>query len=450
MTNNQLQKRSASDFVFIGLALFAMFFGAGNLIFPPDIGVRTGPDWFIGFLCFFIADAGLAILGMIAMVKAKGKIENVTGTIGAFPAMLLNTAVILCIGPGIAIPRTAATTFELGIMPIFKLGGDTKLILGIFSVVFFLIVCALTIKPSKVVDIVGKVLTPILVVALLVMIVVGFVSPKGEIQPAIAGTSTVQFGILNGYQTMDGMASLFFAIIVITAIFAKGYRGEKESTSMTIKASGVAGILLFVVYGGLAFLGATTGTLWRDGVAAGEVKQAGLLINITNTLLGNAGVIILGVVVALACLTTAIGLTSATAEYFSNLSKGKLKYSHLVILVCVLSAFLCNLGLSQIISVAVPVLLLVYPLIVLLMIASLFRNILNKKNAYRLGALVALVVSAITVLVDVFGQTSLNWIHKLPLDEYGFNWLVPTLIALAIGMIIPGSKIEPLKSGIEE
>ena len=454
--SNNLQKRSASDFVFIGLALVAMFFGAGNLIFPPDIGVRSGPDWFIGFLCFFIADAGLAVIGMLSMVKANGRIENVTGVIGKTPSTILATAVILCIGPGIAIPRTATVTYGLGLAPVFNIAADNKWALPVFSVVFFLIVLALTIKPTRVVDIVGKVLTPVLVVALLIMIVIGFVSPKGSISDPLPGTQTVQYGILNGYQTMDGMASLFFAIIVISAVYAKGYTSRKDSTSMTIKASVVAGILLFIVYGGLAYLGATTGTLWKSlvgiPVKSGGVDQAGLVINITNALMGKAGVVILGIVVALACLTTAIGLTSATAEYFHKLSKGKLKYSHMVIAVCVFSAFICNLGLATILKIAVPILLLVYPIVVLLLVVTLFRRFINKQWAYKLAAIAALIVSAITVLGDTFDslKESFAFIHKLPLDAYGFNWLIPTLIALVIGMIIPGPKLnEMLPAEIE-
>ena len=454
--SNNLQKRSASDFVFIGLALFAMFFGAGNLIFPPAIGVRSGPDWFIGFLCFFIADAGLAVIGMLSMVKANGRIENVTGVIGKTPSTILATAVILCIGPGIAIPRTATVTYGLGLAPVFNIAADNKWALPVFSVVFFLIVLALTIKPTRVVDIVGKVLTPVLVVALLIMIVIGFVSPKGSISDPLPGTQTVQYGILNGYQTMDGMASLFFAIIVISAVYAKGYTSRKDSTSMTIKASVVAGILLFIVYGGLAYLGATTGTLWKSlvgiPVKSGGVDQAGLVINITNALMGKAGVVILGIVVALACLTTAIGLTSATAEYFHKLSKGKLKYSHMVIAVCVFSAFICNLGLATILKIAVPILLLVYPIVVLLLVVTLFRRFINKQWAYKLAAIAALIVSAITVLGDTFDslKESFAFIHKLPLDAYGFNWLIPTLIALVIGMIIPGPKLnEMLPAEIE-
>lgn len=443
MEDKTLQKKGGKiEFLFIGLALFAMFFGAGNLIFPPDIGVRTGADWFIGFLAFLIADGGLAVLGVFAMLKADGDISKVTGVLGEKAGLILNSAIILCIGPGLAIPRTAATTFELGVAPITGIESTAKLPLAVFSVVFFAIVLVLTIRPSAVVDIIGKVLTPVLVVAILVMIVVGFINPLNGIVeiPAEHQLEVVKYGINNGYQTMDAMAALFFGIIIINSVKSKGFEGEKAVAGETIKAAVVALILLFVVYGGLAFLGATSGSTWMADVHAGNINQAGLVIAITQGLLGRGGVILLGVVVALACLTTAIALTSSAAEFFSGVTR--FSYETLVVVVCVFSAVVCNLGLSTIISVAAPVLTLVYPLVVLLIFTTILRKVINKKNAPMFGCIVALVISACTVLHDNFGVTACAFAHSLPLDSYGFNWLLPTLVALVIGMIVPGKKIE--------
>lgn len=441
MTDKNLQKKGGLDFLFIGLALFAMFFGAGNLIFPPDIGVRTGEAWFTGFLSFLIADGGLAVLGVLAVLKADGSIDKVTGVLGSKAGTLLNAAIILCIGPCLAIPRTAATTFELGVSPILGIESTAKLPLAIFSVVFFAIVLVLTIKPSAVVDIIGKVLTPVLVVAILVMIVVGFINPlQGIVDiPAEHQLEVVKYGINNGYQTMDAMAAIFFGIIIINSVKSKGYEGA-EVGKETIKASVVALILLFVVYGGLAFLGATSGSKWMDDVLAGNLNQAGIVINITQGLLGKAGVILLGVVVALACLTTAIALTSSAAEFFSGITR--FSYETLVVVVCVFSAVVCNLGLSTIISVAAPILTLVYPLVVLLIFTTLLKKVVNKANGPIFGCIVALVISACTVLHDTFGVSACAFAHSLPLDSIGFNWLLPTLVALVIGMIVPGKKIE--------
>ncbi len=450
------KKKGGTDFVFVGLALFAMFFGAGNLIFPPELGVKSGPLWFVGFLCFLLADAGLAVLGVIAMAKVDGDINNVTGTMGKKAGIILNTVVILCIGPGVAIPRTATVSYGLGAAPVFGLAAD-GLPLAVYSVVFFVIVLALTIKPSKVVDIIGKFLTPFLVVALLVLIVIGFVKPGSDIQAAIAGfdaAGTVKYGISQGYQTMDGMAALFFGIIIINSVRANGHTEKSDTTREVLKSSVIAGVLLFIVYGGLAYLGATTGQLWKADVAAEAVDQAGLVSHIIDHLMGYPGTVILGISVLLACLTTAIGLTSSAADYFSGFAKDETKrekvYQIVCVVVCVVSALLANLGLAAILSIAAPILGLVYPVVVFLMIAALFRKYLKKKAAYQLGAIGAFVTSLLSVLAadngGFFGLKveAFNFIKSLPLDSYGFNWVVPTLVLMIIGCLVPSKEIEQL------
>ena len=449
-------QKNSKGFIVVGLALFAMFFGAGNLIFPPELGVKAGPMWFVGFACFLLADAGLAVLGVIAMGKVDGDINNITGPIGKKAAIILNTVVILCIGPGVAIPRTATVSYGLGVAPIFGLE-PTGLPLAIYTVVFFLIVLALTIKPSKVVDIVGKFLTPFLVVALLVLIIIGFVNPGGHVSAPIDGynaAEVVKYGISQGYQTMDGMASLFFGIIVIMSIRNNGYTDKNEITKEVLKSSVIAGVLLFIVYGGLAFLGATTGTIWKADVAAGAIDQAGLVSNIIDNLMGFPGTVILGLSVLLACLTTAIGLTSSAADYFSDFvapEKKEKVYQMICVIVCVVSGLLANLGLAQILAIAAPILGLVYPLVIFLLIASLFRKWLRKRMAYVLGSIGAFITSLLTVLSAANGGffgikvAAFDFINSLPLASFGFNWVVPTLVLMIIGCFVGKEEIEQIK-----
>ena len=452
---NKTGNKSGKEFIFVGLALFAMFFGAGNLIFPPELGVKAGPLWWLGFICFMLADAGLATLGVIAMGLVDGDINNVTGPIGKKASVILNTVVIICIGPGVAIPRTATVSYGLGAAPVFGLAPD-GLPLAIYSAIFFIIVLALTIKPSKVVDIVGKVLTPVLVVVLLVMIIIGFVHPGGSIQAPIDGydaAETVRYGISQGYQTMDGMASLFFGIIIIMAVRGNGYTERSETTTQVLKASIVSGVLLFIVYGGLAYLGATTGTLWKADVANGAIDQANLVSNIVNQLMGYPGTCLLGIAILLACLTTSIGLTSSAADYFSDFvaeEKKEKVYKATCIIVCVVSFLLSNLGLAHILAIAAPILSLVYPLVIFLLIASLFRKWLRKKMAYRLGAIAAFVVSILTVFSAANGGffgvkvAAFDFINSLPLAPYGFNWVIPTIIFMVIGCLLPSEEIDKL------
>ena len=429
-----LTGKDKKDFLFIGFALFAMFFGAGNLIFPPQLGVLSGTEWFSGFFSFFIMDAGLATLGVFAMMKHEGNIELITSNIGKIPGKILAVVVMLCIGPCIAIPRTGTVTFSLGLVPITGIDAESTLSMAIFSIVFFAIVFVLSIKPSKVVDIIGKILTPVLLIFLVILIIKGIVSPAGTVSDVIS-TTPIKEGVYQGYQTMDAMASLLFAGIIIMSVYDKGYKKGVSANREVALSSVVSCVLLFVVYGGLTYLGATTGSAWVDEVNAGTIDQAALLVNIVDALMGKAGIVFVGIVVLFACLTTAIGLTTSISEYFSEMNGNKIEYKTFALGICIISALLCNIGLNEIINMAAPILSLVYPLVIVLMILGLFKEQLKTRMTHFAGGILAFVISAITVLVDTFEVSSLDWIHTLPLDEYGFNWLVPSLAAIVIALV---------------
>lgn len=417
-------KKTNKDFFVIGFALFAMFFGAGSLIFPPYLGMGAGKEWFLGFMCFFIADIGLAFVTIVAMINGDGSISGVTGIIGKIPSLIMNTAVVLCIGPMLAIPRTAATTYEMTIFPIIP---NANLI--IFSVIFFLLVILLTIRPSRVVDIVGKFLTPLMVITLIILIGAGIIWPLGEIgQPVIE--STVKEGILNGYQAMDVLGALGFAIIIISSVHEHGYTERKERILISAKSCILAGIMLFLVYSGLTYLGATVSQLYNIS----EVNQASLIVDITKDLLGFPGVIILGIVVGLACLTTAIGLTSASAAYFEKISNGKISYKTVVIIIGLFSMVVSNFGLSAIISIATPILSLVYPVVVVLIILSFMKQKLLNPNIYKGASLFALIISLLTLL-DGYG-IPFSFIQKLPFSSVGLNWIIPAIIGGILGSLL--------------
>ena len=434
-------KQNIGVYFIVGLALFSMLFGSGNLIFPPEIGITGGTEWFKGYIAYFLADAGLGICSVFAMLKVDGDLNRLTGTIGAKGSIIINTVCIICIGPLLAIPRNAAVTYEMGISPLFGFDPESRIIRLVFSIIFFGIVLLLTIRPSKVVDILGKYLTPILVAAIAALIIIGIVSPAA---PAGAPVSEnpIKDGIFNGYQTLDLMAAIYFSIIIIQSIRSRNPQNKLEEQKFTAGAALIAGALLCFVYGGMAYLGATTGSQWLDQFTSGEINQAGLVVNITGALMGKFGVVVLSVIVSLACLTTAIGLTSAAGEYFSRISPSR-SYGFMVVLICIVSAVLCNFGLSAIISIAAPILMLFYPPVMFLTLTCLGRSIFRKKRFYQFGVIICFVISLFTVLTDTFGVTALSWIHTaLPLDAFGFNWVIPTAIAAAIGHFVPGPEIE--------
>lgn len=417
--------KTNKDIVIVGFALFAMFFGAGNLIFPPFLGVISGESWLTGFGGFLLADVGLALLAVAAAAKCNGEVSRVLGRAGKNLAIVLGSAIMICLGPLLAIPRTAATTFEMGISPLAS--GFNPIL---FSVLFFAITFILTIKPSKVVDIIGQFLTPALLVALGVLIIKGIVTPLGDINPTPMINDIFAEGVKQGYQTMDALGAVALSTVIITSLANKGYNDESQKVKLTMKAGIVAAIGLCLVYGGLTYLGATVSQVYGK-----DVVQTKLIVEITASLLGHPGKIILALIVGLACLTTAIGLTSATAQFFSKITNGKLKYEIIVTAVCIFSAIVSNFGVSTIIKFSAPILDMIYPATVVLVIMTLFGNKIKNDNAFKGAAYMALLVSVLTVANNL--GISIPMITKLPFAQLGFNWIVPVLIGGVIGSFIP-------------
>ena len=410
----QKSNNTVRDIIVVGFALFSMFFGAGNVVFPPYLGMESGPQWLLGFSAYFIADIGLALLGVFALLRV-GSSEAVTLRLGKIPAELLMCAIILCIGPMVAIPRTSATTFEMAIAP--NIPGVSPVL---FSVLFFALILALCIKESAVVDIVGKVLTPLLLVGLFAIIIKGIVTPLGEIAalPQIANAAVT--GIKAGYQTMDALAALPFGIIVLQSVTAKGYDSGRKQFRVVGGAAVLAGVLLLCVYMGLAYLGATVSAQYTS-----DIGRAQLIMALVEALMGKVGVILFGVVVGLACVTTAIALTSSAAAYFAELCRGKVSYKVFVIAICVFSAVVSNLGLDRIVAVAAPVLDVIYPPTLVLIFISLLAPRLPDRVS-RGAAIGALLTSVLCTL-------NANGIHipfmaNLPLYDLGLSWLLPAVI----------------------
>lgn len=312
--------------------------------------MEAGSQWLTGFSAYFIADIGLAMMGMFALLRV-GSSEKVLERAGKVPAEILMCAIILCIGPMVAIPRTSASTYEMAIAP--NLSGVSPVV---FSVVFFAVILALCIKESAVVDIVGKVLTPLLLVGLFAIIIKGVITPLGDIAPLAQIDNVAVTGIKAGYQTMDALAALPFGIIVLQSVTAKGYQRGQSQLRVVGGAALLAGVLLLAVYMGLAYLGATVSAQYTSSIG-----RAALIMAIVEALMGKTGMVIFGVVVGLACVTTAIALTSSAAAYFTELCRGKISYKVFVTVICVFSAVVSNLGLDRIVAVAAPVLDIVYP-----------------------------------------------------------------------------------------
>ncbi|MDU7114688.1 MAG: branched-chain amino acid transport system II carrier protein [Peptoniphilus harei] len=425
--NNEIRTR---DLFVIGFALFAMFFGAGNLIFPPYLGLISGPQWWVGFLGFTITDAGLGLLAIIALSKYDGNLNVLASRVNKTFAIIISTAIILCIGPFLATPRTAATTYEIGILPIFGESVNRYL----FSVVFFIIACLLSIRPSKVVDIVGKFLTPSLILCMAVLIVKGIVSPIGEIANTTMIDNVLEKGITDGYQTMDAIAGCMFALVVLNAVKTRNYSSQKLEIKATIYSGIIAAVCLAFIYGGLLYLGAQTSSL---GIYEVNTDNTQLLVDITNKVLGGTGVYILAIITALACLTTAIGLISAAGNFFSDMSKGKVSYELVVVLCSIVSCAISMLGVSQIIKISAPILQILYPCAMTIVLIGLFNEKIKDDIVFKIPAIVSLVFGFLFVLQEKellgkFGET----LKALPLSKFGLGWVVPMILGLVLAMII--------------
>jgi len=424
-------RKKSKDIIVVGFALFSMLFGAGNLLFPPYLGLISGKEWITSLTGFVLADVGISLLVLAACAKYSGDLDKVLNRAGKNVSKLIGISAILCIGPLLAIPRTAATTLEMGIVPIL---GKTNIMISIISsIIFFGLTLALAIRQSKVVDIIGKILTPTLLIALLILIIKGIMNPIGDLNSAAMIENLFQEGVSQGYLTMDALGVAALATVIIASIDDRGYTSSKEKIKLTMKSGLVAGIGLIVVYGGLMYLGAMLSNM--DGNPYGvNTPQASLMVVLTNILFGYTGKVILCVIVTLACLTTAIGLTSATAKYFSSITNGKLKYKSTVIAICLFSLVVSNFGVDTIIKFSSPILEIVYPVLMVLAAMSLIFGNIKNDNVFKGAALATFIVSLLTVVNSLWGVSPI--MKELPLASFGFNWIVPAIIGGLIGNFI--------------
>ena len=424
MKDNSKPRAKRPIIITMGLALFATQFGAGNLIFPPFLGRETGSNWLIGFAGFFIMDVGLAALAIYSVVANKeGTVDGVTNKLGAIPSKIFVSIILLLLGPIICIPRTSATTYEMGIK-----GFLPGVPLWAFSLVFFIVTAVLALNPSGVVDVIGKFLTPVLLLVMVILIILGIVNPIGA---PIATKDLIPFqtGITNGYQTLDGIGGVTITIILIVAAKKYGFTERNEVKKLVAGADIISATLLGLVYGGLSFLGASTASDSHfDGLA-----QAPLLIAITNKLLGGWGVIALAIIILLACLTTSIGLSSVIGDYFSGLSNGKFSYRTVVLVTIGFSFFMSNLGLDKIIALAAPILSAFYPPLIVLVIFALLDRWITSKYVGGIAAYTVFFTSLLSVL-NGFGLP-FEFIKLLPFTKLELGWVVPAIVGALIGFI---------------
>lgn len=412
------------DILALGFMTFALFVGAGNIIFPPIVGLQSGPNVWIAALGFLITAVGLPVVTVIALAKVGGGMDALSSPIGKVAGGLLAAAAYLAVGPLFATPRTATVSFEVGLAP---LTGESPLALFLYSSVYFLIVFFVSLYPGRLLDTVGRFLAPLKIIALAILGIAAFALPAGDIGSATPVYEAAPFsqGFIQGYLTMDTLGALVFGIVIVNAIRSRGVESPKLITRYAIIAGLVAGVGLTLVYISLFRLGSGS-----HEVAIGATNGAAVLHAYVQHTFGSLGSGFLAVLIALACLVTAVGLTCACAEYFSKILP--LSYKALVIILAGFSLVVSNLGLTKLIAFSVPVLTAIYPPCIVLVALSFCKGFWNEQS--RIVGPVML-VSFIFGVVDALKGAGLadglpNWLTHMPFSEQGLAWLVPSLIVL--------------------
>lgn len=443
------EKLTLKQNLLIGSLLFGLFFGAGNLIFPVQMGQAAGSNTLAATIGFLITGVGLPMLGVIASGISKSEsLYDMAKPVNTLYAILFTCMLYLTIGPLFAIPRTATVAFEVGIHP-FIPKENLKVGLLIFSFIFFVVTLYYSLRPGRIIDWIGKYLTPIFLCLLSILLIITIIKPMGQVSDfAPQGnyvTKPLITGLLDGYNTMDALASLAFAIVIISNIEKLGIVNPTSIAKETIKSSIFSVVGMAVIYASLSYLGASS---------LGSVSRAdngGLILSyVSNHYFGLIGQVLLAAIVGVACLKTAIGLITACSEMFSKLFPKSMSYKSYAVLFTVMSFIIANFGLSKIIQLSIPVLMFLYPLAINLIILSLMSPIIKKNGTiykWTIGAtILPAVIDFFNALPDSMKENAviseiLEFAHRyLPGFDYGFGWISLSLLGFVIGVLLSRKK----------
>lgn len=422
-----MQKLTTKSLIVMSIALMVSHFGVGNFIFPAQLGQLTGASWFLGVLGFTTVEALLPILAYLCVAKAQDDIRYIAGKI-IHPkfGLIFGSIMILIIGPVFIFPRLATSTHEMAVMPLFSNIPASVTYLVFFGIVFFF-----SMNPSKVIDKLGSILAPLLIIFVALLVFKGILNPIST-PTASQVASPYATGFTTAYNTMDAIGAMLFGGFWLADLKRRGMKEPKEQSMAIIKIGLLAMILLALLHGSIVYLGASGGTELA-GLSIGEIPVA-----ITTKLFGSAGITMFAFLLTLANLTTCIGIAATFANYFKNASNGKAQYTHLVIGGIIVGFILSNVGLSKIVRLTVPWLCLVYPALIVIILGTLAGPLYKTRGALVGGVIMALIVGAMDALqaagINISVITSVQ--KMLPLSEFGFGWVVPAIVGIIIGAVL--------------
>lgn len=433
-------KLSLSSAIVIGSMLFGMFFGAGNLIFPVHMGQEAGADMWPATIGFLITAIGLPFLGVVAIgISQSNGLFDLASRVHPTYAKLFTILLYLTIGPAFALPRTATVSYQIGLAP--YIGDDMQtMALAVFTFVFFALGLFFSMNPGKLMTYIGKILNPLF---LAILLIVALVNPMGSVAtaPVSGDYLTMPFfkGFTEGYNTMDALAALAFGIIVVRALQSVGVTEPKDIAAGMVKAGIVAVVLMVIIYAFLAYVGASS-----LGVFALSANGGIALAQIANYYFGSVGAVLLAITVTLACLKTAVGLICSCSETFVDLFPNSVSYKKYAYTFAIVSFLIGNVGLTQIISLAIPILMLLYPLTITIILLTFLAPVFKGRQAVYLSttlfALLAAIGDALNTLPEFMGnavwvQQTLGLYKALPFFDLGMGWVVPSAIGFVLGLI---------------
>ncbi|WP_313054962.1 branched-chain amino acid transport system II carrier protein [Pseudomonas lopnurensis] len=417
------------DLLALGFMTFALFLGAGNIIFPASAGMAAGESIWRTALGFLITGVGLPLVTVVALARVGGGMPALTAPLGKWAGTLLAVAVYLAIGPLFATPRTAVASFEIGIVPFT---GNSSVALLAYTCVYFAVVLFLSLKPGQLLDRVGKIITPVLLIALLVLGAAALFAPAGPIGDTSEAyrAQPLTKGFLEGYLTMDALGALVFGIVIATAIRDRGVTMPSLVTRYSIIAVIIAAIGLALVYLALFYLGATSQQIAAEASNGGQI-----LATYVQHTFGRTGQLLLAAVITLACMTTGVGLLTACGEFFSDLLR--VSYTRVVWAFALFSLAVSNQGLNELIRISVPVLIGLYPLAIVLVALSLLdRFWLSPSRVFRPVMAVTLIFGVVDGLAAAgLGEWVPALFTQLPLAEQSMGWLLPVVVMLLLAVV---------------
>ena len=414
-------------------ALFSLFFGAGNLLLPPLLGYNAGENWLWVTIGFMITAVVIPIIGILAHAKLQGTMYDFGKKVSPWFSSIY-CIIVYIISVTIPSPRTASATHEIAIHPAF---GTSPLLT---SAIYFSLVLVFVLNRSKILNLIGKFLTPFIVIMLLAVIGIGLSS--SSLTTGISNFETpIVTGILEGYQTFDAIGAVVVGAVIIISLNFKNMKVEAfESKRKLIRTSGfIAGAGLFIIYAGLIAVGAYYGSqIDVNSELSTDMQRANLLRGISISALGTFGNTVLSILISLACFTTAVGIVAGTADYFRGLfHKSQTAYVVTAIIACIAGIGVGQLDFKTIIHIALPVLMFIYPITIVLILLNVLPEKLANPLVFRAVVLVTFIFSIPDFLSFILPKGSLDGIVELiPLAKHNFGWVLPAILTFVITSLV--------------